>query len=182
MNDYVVIIFIFEKIDPDPLSDDHNTFAIQLLSTMMSCVILFIYVLSEIRKSAMTLYQYWGILEFSFFHYWIFFMLIQDIALQFTVTVLSVVAMCDQNNISDQLGISLAFFFILEVDEWIYQAFIQDFDVLDEEDFVMKSVDLVKADNAKQYYHRRALIGVGWGVLLTLLSLWVVAYFYLSNQ
>lgn len=179
----VWLLYLYlSDIEPNPEDDDHDSFSIQLLSTMMSCVILFIYVFTKLRKAALTLYHYFALLEFSFFHYWILFHLILEILLPLTVTILSVLAMSEQNNISDQLGISLAFFFILELDEWIYEAFIEDFDVLDEEDFVMRSVALVKADDIKQFYHKKALVGVAWAALLLVLSSFVVAYFYIKNS
>ena len=41
-------------------------------------------------------------------------MLIHDLIKQFSVAILSVLAICDEDNIADQLGVSLAFFFIFE--------------------------------------------------------------------
>eukprot|EP01084_Bolivina_argentea_P079117 143577_1 len=176
------LLFLYlHSIKPDTSTDDKDTKSIKLFSAMMSCIILFIYVLGEIRKSFLTLYHYWSILEFSILHYWIFIMLINDISLQFCIAMLSVLAIRDQNNISDQLGISLAFFFILELDEWIYNAFIKDFDVLEDEDFIMKSVDLVKADDIQQFYHKKAVMGIVWGLGLLVLSCWVIAWFYLKS-
>ena len=101
--------------------------------------------------------------------------------MQFSVAILSVLAICDQDNIADQLGVSLAFFFILEVDEWIFDAFIRDFDVIEDEDFIMKSVDIIKAYDIQTYYRKKSLVGFGWGFLLTLLSVFVVLYFYLTH-
>ncbi len=66
---------------------------------------------------------------------WTCFLL--DVLLHFGVGVVSVIAIASQDNISEQLQAALAFFFILELDEWMYLVFIQPFDVLDEEDFTL---------------------------------------------
>merc|ERR1712228_1133492 len=120
--------------------------------------------------------------EFSCLHYMILWMLICDICLHLIVAFLSVLAIQDQGNISDQLGICLAFFFIMELDEWIYCTFITDFDVLQSEDFVVKSRDLLAANDLKQFYHKKAVMGIVWGLCLFLLSLYVVAYFYIQQH
>ena len=55
-------------------------------------------------------------MRFALLHYWIFFMLLSDLILEITIAFISTLAIQEQNNISDQLGICLAFFFILELD------------------------------------------------------------------
>merc|ERR1711879_115267 len=174
---FLLYLYIMNDEDEDE-DDDDPAQGIQLLSSMMACVILFVYVFGEIRQSFYTLWHYWGILEFGILHYWILFMLFGEISLEITIAVLSTFAIQEEDNISDQLGISLAFFFILELDEWVYSAFIQDFDVLEEDDFNLVSIDPIKTKDIKDFYHRKAMIGIAAGMVLFTFCFWVAVYFY----
>ncbi|ETO15129.1 hypothetical protein RFI_22235 [Reticulomyxa filosa] len=101
--------------------------------------------------------------------------------------------MATVNNISDKLQLALGFFFILEVDEWMYEVFINDFDVLDEEDFVIedesaeadktqtenKDVEKNQVDEEAELakiWDKKARQAVRWGVVLSILMIWAVVY------
>ena len=177
---WTTVLFLYIYFREETSSNDTDTSdsndnsskktAFRLLSALLSCGILFIYVLGEIRRSALTLRHYWTIIQFTFFQYWIFGVLISDILLHVAVAALSVIAIGDQDNISDQLGISLSFFFVLELDEWMYDVFIKDFDVLENDDFEIKIVDTTRAESREEFYHKKAIAGVRWGVALIGLS------------
>lgn len=152
-----------------------------LLTALLSCGLLFVYVLGEIRRSLLTLRHYWVVLEFTFFQYWIFSVLVGDILLHLAVAALSILAIGDQDNISDQLGISLSFFFILEFDEWMYDVFIKDFDVLEDDDFTVEIVDSVRADDLEEFWDKKAKWGMIWFFILIFLLICVVIYFAVSE-
>eukprot|EP01084_Bolivina_argentea_P173217 300021_1 len=176
----------------DPLSEDKGGQAVAALSVMTSTLILFIYVLAEFRRAGMTLYQYWGVFinEISadlswnnLLYVFTLIFLIGKIGILGTVTILSTMSINQQNNISDQLGIALSYFFLLEVDEWIYQALVEDFDVLEEDDFFLTSKEIVKADSDEEFQRKKAKHGIYWTVLLAILTIWSggVWYWYAST-
>eukprot|EP01084_Bolivina_argentea_P222570 376695_1 len=132
-----------------------------VFAAVMSCALLFSFVLGESRKALLTLKHYWAILEVGVLEYWLFSMFIGDILLQLAVMCLSVIAIGLQDNISDQLGISLSFFFVLEFDEWLYIAFIKDYDVVQEEDFTLQSVDAVLSK--QDFYRQKTKNAIIWG-------------------
>ena len=184
----LLLLYLYtEDQEIDPLSEDTRGQGVALLSVLSTSLILFIYVLDEGRKTIFTLYQYWGIfiteitVEFSWnnvLYIFVFLFLILELGILGTVTILSTMSINQQNNISDQLGIALSYFFLLEVDEWIYNALIQDFNVLEDDDFILKAKDMVKADSDMEFYKKKANRGILWTVLLAVLTIWSAGVWY----
>jgi len=168
---------IEDGIDVPILDQDK---AIRLFCAIMPCTILFVYVLGEARTAFLTIRHFWAILEPKLLDYFLFVFFIMDLLLQLTVANLSVISIGEQDNISDQLGVSLGFFFILELDEWIYSAFIRDFDVLNDDDFVLQMVDSVEQDDTA-FYLKKAKASLKWAILLAVGISWVIGYFYIST-
>jgi len=52
--------------------------------------------------------------------------------------------------ISDKLQLALGFFFILEINEQLYNTFLQPFDVFDEEDFVFNAHEEINIEDEKE--------------------------------
>ena len=180
----LLFIYLFELqrqdgyIPPAGLDQDN---AIRLLCAIMPCTILFVYVLGEARTAFITLRHFMQIKKpLPPLDNFLFVMFIMDFVLQFTVAVLSVISIGEQDNISDQLGVSLGFFFILEFDEFLYEAFIKDFDVLNEEDFVLQMVDMKEEDDTAFYLHK-ARSSLKWSIVLFAGIVGTILYFYLSS-
>jgi len=108
---------------------------VQMISTIVTATVLFIYLLGEIRSTFRAFQAAMLYLERDKWGYFISVFFLLDIFLHCAVAIMSVLGMATVNDISDKLQLALGFFFILEVDEWMYEVFINDFDVLDEEDF-----------------------------------------------
>ena len=88
-----------------------------------SFFVFFIYVLSEIKTSWYTLQTALIKLPYNAYGIFIWFFLVSDILLHAFVSVICVFAIEAEDNISDKLQAALAFFFILEIDEWSYKIF-----------------------------------------------------------
>ena len=184
----LLLLYIYtSQEDVDEISADPGGQIVEALSVMMSSLILFIYVLAEFRKGSLTLYQYWAIfineikIECSLnnlLYIFVLIFLIADLGILGTVTILSTMSINQQNNISDQLGIALSYFFLLEVDEWIYEALIADFDVLEDEDFILKAKELTKANSDEEFYKKKAKYGIGYTILLCIFTVFTVMVWY----
>merc|ERR1712113_6249 len=168
--------------DDEEIEDDRSP-ANQLFSAMLASVILFVYIMGEIRQSFLTVWHYWSIIEYDLLHYGILFMLCADIALELTIAFIAIITIERQTEMGEQLAKSLEFFFILSLDEWIWTAVIEDFDVLEEEDFNVESRDLVtdKGKGEEHFLNKKAKIGVYVGCSMVFYCVVVIAYFYIQR-
>jgi len=164
---------------------------VQLVSTFLAATMLFIYLLGEIRSASRTFQAALQYLERDNWGYFVSIFFVLDILLHVAGAIVSVVAMATVDNISDKLQLALGFFFILEVDEWMYAVFINDFDVLDEEDFSIEDEseannnkteekDIEKDQNTEisitRIWENKAKQAIRWGLVLTVLMCWAVTY------
>jgi len=161
-----------------------NSYSKAFIDVFVATFFLFIYVLNEIDSKIRALQHFWSnspqILTLKnpdYLGYFIFGMLVMDLLLVLQVAIISVLSIGTCDNISDQLQVALTFFYILQLDEWMYEGLIQKFYLLSEEDFQINEYIGATADDFGNYLNQKALSAIKYIIALCVLIIYVIVYF-----